>query len=225
MKKLPVILVLLLTAVWAYTCWYWYTCNIKWFCDGDSTYVVSQDWKDIESNVKLITKDGTTERNNSIGEEIESPRLSADDVLFDPLPKEVEQGTQEEDIQEEEKNENTQSWSIADREEVDNEKTQENSDEEEILSTSSDICESPLVEAISLWGNNNTDEVKKLEAFLIWRWESIIIDGIYGNEDSEAVKRFQLEYKADVLDPWDITIPTWYVWKTSIAKINKLACK
>jgi hypothetical protein len=222
MKKLPVVLVLLLTIVWAYTCWYWYTCNIKWFCDGDSTYTVSQVREEEESDVELITEDGATESGIIINDSEGSPKLSAADVLFDPLPKEVEQEEQEEEIQDDD--ESTQSWSIADREWVENEETQENSDEEE-LSTSTDICESPLVGAIALWGDNNINEVKKLEAFLVSRWESITVDGVYENEDSEAVKRFQLEYKADVLDPWDITTPTWYVWRTSIAKINELACK
>lgn len=32
MRKIPIFLVLVLTAIWTYTSWYWYTCTIKGFC-------------------------------------------------------------------------------------------------------------------------------------------------------------------------------------------------
>ena len=89
----------------------------------------------------------------------------------------------------------------------------------------STLCETPLVGPITFWGNNNIEEVKKLENFLISRWESVTQDGVYWQDALDAVKKFQLEFKSDVLDPWGITTPTGYVWRTTIQKINEIACK
>ena len=87
------------------------------------------------------------------------------------------------------------------------------------------LCQKPLLGPIGLWTVNDSDEVERLEAFLIARWEKIEINGIYGQDDFDAVKRFQLEYRADILDPWDINNPTGYVYKTTVKKINEIACK
>ena len=46
MRKLLVLLVLVLSAVWMYISWYWYTCIIKWFC-GSTTEIVSTTDDDI----------------------------------------------------------------------------------------------------------------------------------------------------------------------------------
>ena len=40
MRKLLVLIVLILSAIWMYISWYWYTCIIKWFC-GSATEIVS----------------------------------------------------------------------------------------------------------------------------------------------------------------------------------------
>lgn len=87
------------------------------------------------------------------------------------------------------------------------------------------ICETPLVWPIGIWASNNTEEVKLLEEFLINRWENLSVDGVYGNDDFEAVKRFQLEYREQILDPWDIQNPTGYVFRTTVKTINEIACK
>jgi hypothetical protein len=160
-----------------------------------------------------------------------SPKLSAEDVLFDPLPKEIEQEDAEK--QSEEDKDDISQWvstqsgttvEIEQEEDEIKEKT-ESEDEKNEENQEINICNNPLVWPISLWGNNDTKEVNKLEDFLAWRWEEVSKDWIYSAIELEAVKRFQLEYKEDVLDPWDITAPTGYVWKTSVAKINEIACK
>lgn len=217
MKKLPIILTLILIIAWAYTCWYWYTCNIKWFCDETTSYTLDQTWDNTTYQSQETQKEEIwTEPQES------SPKLSAEDVLFDALPKEIEQKEENnKDIQEEEKNEE-ELLSVSDREVESTEKDEDNrwNTQEEVS-----ICKSPLVWSIALWGDNDKTEVEKLESFLISRGENISIDGEYWNDDLEAVKRFQLEYKEDVLDPWDIVTPTGYVGRTSIAKINEIACK
>lgn len=87
------------------------------------------------------------------------------------------------------------------------------------------ICDDILSKAISLWGNNNQEEVEKLETFLNEsEWESLDVDGRYGQDDFDAVKRFQVKHRSEILDPWDISNPTWYVYTTTIKKINEIHC-
>lgn len=76
---------------------------------------------------------------------------------------------------------------------------------------------------IKYGANNNIEEVKKLQTFLNENeGESIPVTGFYGNITKEAVNRFQLKYKEDVLTPWGITEPTGYVYKTTQRKINMI---
>ncbi len=87
------------------------------------------------------------------------------------------------------------------------------------------VCDDILSKAISLWGNNNEGEVRRLETFLNEsEWESLDVDGRYGQDDFDAVKRFQVKHRAEILDPWDISNPTGYVFTTTIKKINEIHC-
>jgi len=142
-----------------------------------------------------------------------SPRLSANDVLRDnPKPKVQEDKKQEVDI----------NIAVLSGSTDNSEKDTEDASLDE---SESSLCKKPIIGPIWLWANNNTDEVERLEAFLIARWEQVEIDGVYWQDDFDAIKRFQLEYRADILDPWDIVNPTWYVYKTTVKKINEIACK
>ncbi len=218
MRKLPIILTLLLAAAWVYTSWYWYTCNIKWFCAWEAPYTSVETPKTVLDSSSFVQVDESkidTENENTIDNEaltwatVSAPRLSAEDVLFDPLPKEKAE------INQREWAESTSTWS-----EITPDITVE------VLSNNEEsICENPLIWPISLWWENKSKEVEQLETFLVSRGARLSIDGNYDEADSEAVKEFQLEYKADVLDPWGITTPTGYVWKTTIKKINEIACQ
>lgn len=86
------------------------------------------------------------------------------------------------------------------------------------------ICQNPLVWPMSLWGNNRTDEVEALERFLIGRWLLSESNWIFWNDVFEAVKLFQEEFRAEILTPWGVNNPTWYVGRTTIQKIQELAC-
>ncbi len=73
--------------------------------------------------------------------------------------------------------------------------------------------------------NNNEDSVKKLEMFLNdYQGETLEINGIYESADIEAVKRFQVKYRSDILDPWGLKNPTGYVYIATLAKINSFSC-
>ena len=176
MRKLPIILILLLTILWAYTSWYWYTCNIKWFCSVEKLDVRIPEEK-IISTVKETTW----------------PSGSIIDIKTEPSLEELPE------IHVEEK-------------------------EKEIII---EICDDIISQAISLWWEkNNIEEVKNVEGFLNTKeGETLDIDGRYSQDDFDAIKRFQLKYREDILDPWGISTPTGYIYTTTIKKINELHCK
>lgn len=95
-----------------------------------------------------------------------------------------------------------------------------------IKDTTKTPCKDIITKPISINSSKNIEkEVKLLEQFLIEHEnEKLTIDWIYTKEDIEAIKRLQLKYSEDILKPWGITQPTWYVYKTTIEKINSLNC-
>ncbi len=221
MKKIPFIITLLLITLWGYTSWYWYTCNIQWLCDWNG--IVKQQEK-VENTQNIITQENfiTSELNTqqekessgltSSGEEISSPKLSAEDVLWESYvpPSIVASGST---------SEISSSWSKDESEE-----TSQNITEAEGASDQWDICSSPLIGPLSIGAENSQKQMKKLESFLQSKWYVSEVDGVFGENDLEAVKKLQLEYKEEMLDPWGITEPTWYVWRTTVATINDIAC-
>lgn len=198
---LLILITLLLTAGWAYTSWYWYTCNIKGFCDG---IAVTNDQRLVEAKAKLITGNDVTQpvtkevilekKEEVVVIESETPNTELPRVLIDD-------GAEEDSVEVDEQNEWSVSWGAL------------------------SICETPLVWPIEFWKNNDTQQVELLEEFLISRWEDLSIDGNYGQADFEAVKNFQKEFKAEILDPWGVTEPTWFVFRTTVKKINEIACQ
>ncbi len=186
MRKTPALLVIILIALWIYTCWYWYTCKIKWFCPIDQSSQVSQeqdDWVQWSSTSPIVTIQDT---------QTDTPVQTTQE----DAPQEQETQTETSDIS------TASSWGI----EPEN-------------------CEDILTQAISLWGANDEEQVKNLENFLNrTQWESLDVDGRYSQDDFDAVKRFQEKYRQDILDPWDITSPTGYVYTTTIKKVNEVNC-
>ena len=93
-------------------------------------------------------------------------------------------------------------------------------------------CEPYLLSYIKLGGDNDPEEVKKLESFLNeFLGLDLPIDGIYDLNDFNAVKQFQLLMKDKVLAPWveigclpNVDTPTGYVYKTTIWAINSFFC-
>lgn len=181
MRKISIFLVLVLTAIWTYTSWYWYTCNIKGFCavetlenqDTQDMFLTQQETDILLSDTPVIleTQTGTLVNTGSITEEVI--------VVEDPNVMMVKQE-----------------------------------------------CTDIVSKAISLWWSNNDEtEVSALENFLNeTQWETLEINGRFNQQDFEAVKRFQLKYREDILDPWQIESPTGYVYTTTIKKINDIHC-
>lgn len=240
MKRIPIFLVLTLIAAWGYTSWYWYTCNIKWACAQQiqETKVSIVDEEEIEVTQDVVNQREVEVLSNS-GQEVQSVTRS-DVLVWDafipqaPLAQEPEEPTQ---------NWETSSWDTVNQVDDIGEWSLSSEDSAETATGSTlnsnedqdnaervavwvtDLCVSPLVGPISLWWANSSSEVVKLETFLIanaYLWNS---DGVYGDADFQAVKQLQLDYKAQMLDPWGIDAPTWFVGRTTVATINSIWCK
>ena len=87
-----------------------------------------------------------------------------------------------------------------------------------------DTC-TPIIWPLWIQRDNNIDEQEILENLLILEGFDVRRDGVYGLDDFEAVKDFQVRYREDILDPWGIRLPTGYVYTTTIKKINELLCE
>ena len=45
------------------------------------------------------------------------------------------------------------------------------------------------------------------------------------NQNDQQQKRFQIKHRTSILDPWDETEPTGYVYRTTLKEINKVYCE
>lgn len=97
-------------------------------------------------------------------------------------------------------------------------------------STETPFCEPYLKSFIKFGGQNDPEEVKKLQTFLNQFFETNIpVTGFYGTTTLEWVKKFQSHENDAVLTPWSIAGhptngPTGYVYKTTQRWINILKC-
>jgi len=200
---------------------------------GDISVASDAAWSDVQT---IIPND----REQETQADSDVPSLSRDDVLVGDsfIPQAAESQSEETsqeniDEQDETSQTTTGTWEIIneretpslEREVENDDSLQDAGDERADATVSSDLCENPLAWPISSGWDNDPVEVKKLEAFLIANAYLSWSDGIYGNADFEAVKKLQLDYKAQMLDPWGIDTPTWYVWSTTVATINSIWCK
>jgi sugar lactone lactonase YvrE len=88
------------------------------------------------------------------------------------------------------------------------------------LSCSADIY---LTKPVKYGAANNPDDVKLLQKYLnTYEGYSLSVDGVYKKVDVDAVKKWQLKYQKEILDPWHITVPTGYVYITSLRKIKQI---
>lgn len=103
----------------------------------------------------------------------------------------------------------------------------------EVLGASTEgslACEPYLNDYIKMGANNNTEEVKKLQAFLNQFFEvNNPVTGVYGPITQDMVNKFQAHEEVAVLTPWAIVGlptngPTGYVYKTTKRWINILKC-
>src|SRR5690606_27746970 len=68
-------------------------------------------------------------------------------------------------------------------------------------------------------------EVIKLQAFLnAFEGEGLSVDGFFDINTDAAVRRFQVKYFSEVLDPWGHTDSTGYVYILTKKKVNEIFC-
>ncbi|HVY36198.1 MAG TPA: peptidoglycan-binding domain-containing protein [Candidatus Paceibacterota bacterium] len=92
-------------------------------------------------------------------------------------------------------------------------------------------CSAYLTDFIKFGGNNDKDNVSRLQQFLnTYLGLHLVVDGIFGKDSFNAVKQFQLKEKDNVLSPWvGITLKnnnqaTGWVYKTTRHRINEIQC-
>ena len=87
-------------------------------------------------------------------------------------------------------------------------------------------CTPYLTTYLRIGLHNDPAQVKKLQIFLNSNLGiNLPTTGFFGPLTLAAVKQFQLKYAAQILSPWGIESPTGYVYKTTVAEINALACQ
>jgi len=225
MKIISIFFTLILTIAWGYTSWYWYTCNVKWFCTDTiaANTLVSNTW--------ALTEDSFDEINPSSSSDSSGTQsLSSNDVLL--WNNDLSQWSVNTELDVPESSTGS-SWTLL--EALEQETMTQNGDliKEKVPVFSSNtwtsswdwVCSDNFVGPIAFGWNNSTIQVQYLENFLNSIGNNLTVDWSYDADDFEAVKAFQLLYRADVLDPWDINQPTWYVFTTTISKMKELACQ
>jgi hypothetical protein len=86
-------------------------------------------------------------------------------------------------------------------------------------------CKVPkyLTNPIIFGTDNNPEDVKLLEIFLnTYEGYNLPVDGIYSEEDRDAVIKWQEKYADEILKPWGLTRGTGYVYNTSLKKIKQI---
>ena len=92
-------------------------------------------------------------------------------------------------------------------------------------SQNSSVCGPYLKDYMRMGLKNNPEQVRKLQTFLNKNLGlSIAVNGIFDQATFDAVEAFQKKYTTEILTPWGISTPTGYVYKTTLAQINALAC-
>ncbi len=87
-----------------------------------------------------------------------------------------------------------------------------------------ELCQPYLTEYMQV-GHENAIEVRKLQNFLNDReGEQLEITGIFEGFTFEAVKRYQEKYRKEILDPWGISEPSGFVYKTTLFHMNRQVC-
>jgi uncharacterized repeat protein (TIGR01451 family) len=103
----------------------------------------------------------------------------------------------------------------------------EEDDSEVIVAEEEVQCEQYLVEFIKKGDDNNPDEVRKLQSFLVdfAGFTEVKTTGIYDTTTVGALSAFQARHAQDILEPWGIDSPTGYVYYTTQKEINQVYCR
>ncbi|OGG79197.1 hypothetical protein A3A39_04945 [Candidatus Kaiserbacteria bacterium RIFCSPLOWO2_01_FULL_54_13] len=94
------------------------------------------------------------------------------------------------------------------------------------FSTTTESCDRYLTSFIKAGGNNDADQVKRLQRFLRdFEGAKVSETGIYDGTTLAAVHAFQTKYAAEILAPWGTSKSTGYVYLTTRKKVNEIFCR
>lgn len=96
-----------------------------------------------------------------------------------------------------------------------------------VLGTTTPIaCDMYLTEFIKFGGNNNPEQVKRLQHVLkTYEGAAVEESGEYDRATLSAVHAFQTKYWDTILAPWNIKESTGFVYLTTRKKANEIYCK
>jgi hypothetical protein len=101
----------------------------------------------------------------------------------------------------------------------------------QVLGASTAQCGMLLTDYMKMGRVNDPVQVKLLQAFLLGQgYATVSVNGVFDLATHEAVKLFQLKYKAEVLTPWLTAglayddMPTGFVYRLTRWKINNIIC-
>jgi len=102
----------------------------------------------------------------------------------------------------------------------------------EVLGASTDTetntCGIYLNSYMKTGGDNDSEEVKRLQTFLNGQGYIMPITGYFESITNENVKKFQIQYKEEILTPWIqfgfSDNPSGFVFKLTRYKINNMIC-
>ena len=86
-------------------------------------------------------------------------------------------------------------------------------------------CDAYLDSFIRFSQQNQVAKVTALQQFFNkYEGEQLVINDTYDTQTLAAVWRFQKKYASDILTPWGISMPTGFVYRTTLRKINFIVC-
>lgn len=95
-----------------------------------------------------------------------------------------------------------------------------------ITSDTPGTCGMYLTSYLRMGMNNPSDQVLKLQVFLnvINGTTTVPMTGVFDEATDLAVRAFQVKYLTSILSPWNLTVGTGYVYKTTRSVINNMVC-
>lgn len=95
-----------------------------------------------------------------------------------------------------------------------------------VAGSATSTCDRYLTDFIKFGGNNNAEQVKRLQHVLkAYEGADVEESGDFDQATLSAVHAFQTKYWDTILAPWNIKASTGFVYLTTRKKVNEIYCK
>ena len=95
----------------------------------------------------------------------------------------------------------------------------------QVLGLSTTRCAPYLTSYLRYGGENNPEDVRRLQVFLnMHMGYTLETSGFFNTATEVAVRAFQSRYASDILNPWGLTRNSGHVYYTTQKKINEIQC-